>query len=546
AVNFKHCLADVQRLANQTSDTSSLRFNNGSQVPVASISNATAITIGACYSQCGSGQEPFDWPRFSQEFAAWLLPYLALISQLPFGARNRLDNFMSALLAVGSPTLAGYSLILSLLDARWLNGLFRRTDYPSRSLRDTVVRVFTSLQQVPLRVYPGDAAFFESLVVLPENDKWWSTFDDLLHCNYSWSISSATSIIWVIVAYLITVSDSLSNVEDHINSNGQGTGSVWLWLLPIVIGWLVLAPKCDYARINHAYNRANEYIRVTGSPRNSMKPNPGLIVEPKDDDLSSPDEARTPPVFYYSRALSWSHAAYITWLFYDAAWSQAQATHPVNTTSEWKIVDNGDVHDDNRQGSPDQVVAYCQPNRSLDKIRWAPGIFLRMILASLVTLAMQWGTTGAAVLTVWFTPTTELGCRSLGYLIYGASSTVAWFLLILSSLLAHYARPNVGTARRPKWLAMVRCLRWAGKSLAAVNAVFIVTISVFQYANVFDRCYCNSSVLGRGTDAFSIIVILGRDVAQTRAAWIGGFALASLCSFFFVGFIYLLRDSMPS
>ncbi|KAF9233600.1 hypothetical protein BU15DRAFT_79950 [Melanogaster broomeanus] len=404
AVNFKQCLADVQILANQTSDTSSLRFNNGSKVPVSSIFDATAITVGACYSQCGSGQQPFEWSVFSEEFAAWLLPYLALISQLPFGAKNLLDNLVSVLLTVGSPTLAGYSLILSLLDARWLNERFQPHQLPHSQ---SAIHCCEGAQQSPAK-----------------NDKWWSMFDDSLRHNYSWSISSATSIIWVIVAYLITVSDSLSNVEEHHNSNGQGTGSVWLWLLPIVIGWLVLAPKCDYARINHAYNRANEYIVIADKPRNSIKPNPGLVVEPKDDDLSSPDEARTPPVFYYSRALSWSHSAYITWLFYDTAWSRAQDNHPVNTNFPWKTIDNGDVHDDNRRGSRDQVVEYCQPRQNLDKIRWAPGIFSRMILASLVTLAMQWGTTGAAVLTVWFTPTTELGCRSLGYLIYGASATV--------------------------------------------------------------------------------------------------------------------------
>ncbi|KAF9232714.1 hypothetical protein BU15DRAFT_54712, partial [Melanogaster broomeanus] len=445
-VNWTQCLADVQNNASLTNNTSSLRFNDGSNVPVANITNATAITINACYDVCGRGQEPFDWSLFSQEFAAWLLPYLALISQLPFGARSMVDNFMSALLTVGSPTLAGYSLILNLLDARWLNDRFRRTHYPTLSLRNTVVRVLSSLQQVPLRIHPGDAASFESLVVLPENDRWWSTFYESLHHTHTWSIASAMSITWVVVAYLLTVADSLSNVADHINASGQGTGSVWLWLLPIVVGWLVLAPTCDYARINHAYNRANEFITIADTPRNSIKPCPGLEVDPMGDDISSPDEARTPPLFYYSRALSWSRTVYIISLFYDAAWWQAQDNRPVNTDFQWKTVENGDVHDDNRRGSRVQVVGYCQPRQNLDKIRWAPGVFSRMILASLVTLAMQWGTTGAAVLTVWFTPTTTLGCRSLAYLIYGAVATVAWSLFVLSSLLAYYARPDFGSA----------------------------------------------------------------------------------------------------
>ncbi|KAF9233609.1 hypothetical protein BU15DRAFT_53671 [Melanogaster broomeanus] len=503
--------------------------------------------MDACVAWCGKGQEPFDWSLFSQQFAAWLLPYLALVSQLPFGARSMLDNFLSALLTVGSPTLAGYSLILNLLDARWLNDRFRRTHYPTRSLRNTVVRVLGSLQQVPLRVHPGDAAFFESLIILPENDKWWSTFYESLHHTHTWSIASATSIIWVVVAYLLTVADSLSNVADHINASGQGTGSVWLWLLPVVVGWLVLAPTCDYALINHAYNRANECIVIAGTPRNPTKPSPGLEVDPKGDDLSSPDEARTPPVFYYSRALSWSHTVYIISLFYDTAWSRAQENRPVNTEFLWKTVDNDDVHADNRRGSREQVVGYCRPRQDLDKIRWAPGVFSRMILASLVALATQWGTTGAAVITEWFTPTTTLGCRSLAYLIYGAVATVAWFLFVLSSLLAYYARPEFGSRRyKQPALFISHFLRWVGVSLAAVNAVGIVTVSVFQYANVFDRCYCNSNALTKGWNAVEIIIPLPADISEAFSGWVGGFALASLSSLFFVGFIYLLVDSLPS
>ncbi|KAF8839341.1 hypothetical protein BDN67DRAFT_780186 [Paxillus ammoniavirescens] len=672
AVNFSQCLIDVQRHANETQDINGLRFNNGSNVTLQSIFSATAITIDACNSQCGTGQEPFEWETFSQDFGAWLLPYLALISQLPFGARYQPDNFMSAVLTVGSPMLAGYSLFLTLLNTCWINKRFSHIGYPTRHVRETVVRVLGSLQQVPLRIRPGEAAVFESLMILPENDKWWKTFDESLSYIHTWSIASATSITWVVAAYLLTVADSLSNVIDNINSNGQGTGSAWLWLLPIVIGWLVLSPKCAYGRIKHAYNRANEYVVVAQARKNPARPNPGLVVEPEPEDLSSPDEARTPPIFNYSRALSWSRSVYIASLLYDAAWSRAQDNQTVDN-SDWNGGSSADVPDEHRQGNRGQIIDYCQPksNINVDEIRWAPDIFKHMILASLVSLALQWGTTGAAVLAVWFTPTTQLGCRSLAYLLYGALSTVAWFLLVSSSILAHYARrdftattlvvPPIRTGRRsqehsqtsprcasptngstnasgapsgalhpahdshtgdargppevettnspqrnaladiryltptstqqnasanfvegesqlelrplvsrvqdtsddasvsvagasydpanvPKQPAMAisHCLRWAGKALASINAVFVVTISIFQYANVFDRCYCNSSVLGRHRQAYDVIVILYTDVAQVKAAWIGGFILAFVCSGIFVGLIYLLGDSLPA
>ncbi|KIJ64196.1 hypothetical protein HYDPIDRAFT_28639 [Hydnomerulius pinastri MD-312] len=673
AVNFTQCLSEVQTLANQTSNSSDLRFDNGSLVPVDSIFNATAITIDACYSQCGTGQEPFDWAVFSQDFAAWLLPYLALISQLPFGARYQVDNLMSALLTVGSPTLAGYSLFLTLLNARWINQQFDSIDFPRRKLRKTVVDVLSSLQQVPLRVHPGEAAFLESLVVLPQNDNWWTTLSDSLNYTHSWSISSATAIAWVVIAYLLTVTDSLSNVADHINSNGQGTGSAWLWLLPIVVGWLVLAPKCAYGRVQHAFEQANQHIVVANAERNALKPNSGITIDAFHN-ISSPDEARTPPIYNYSRALSWSRSAYITSLLYRSAWRKAQSQIRVDGSAGWQTVPNSRaIHETNRQGNRAQVIAYCQPECNSEDIRWAPGIFSRMVLASLVTLALQWGTTGAAVLAVWYTPTTRLGCRSLAYIIYGAASTISWFLLVLSSLLAHYAMPsfetatsddptstapipqltpsphpndtpilfatssssapadtaqtgatqstsgniiisvqgatpvatpsplarfmNLGpelaqqyspvspapgtsqqesmpllplnnspntpstppalqahtgnvssatpTATMQFAMALSNYLRWAGKTLAALNAAFIVTISVFQYANFYDRCYCNSSVLSRGSQAYDIVVILYSDVTLARGAWIGALVLASMCSLIFVGTIFLLGDSLP-
>src|SRR6266446_1906807 len=95
--------------------------NHGNLLPP-STSNATAITYDLCVSQCGAGQEPFQWTVFSQQFSSWQLPWLALVSQLPYGANDKLDNLESMLLTLGSPTLAlaAYSLALTVLNRRWI------------------------------------------------------------------------------------------------------------------------------------------------------------------------------------------------------------------------------------------------------------------------------------------------------------------------------------------------------------------------------------------------------------------------------------------
>ena len=44
------------------------------------------FTYEQCVQQCGGGVGEFKWTMFSQDFSTWLLPWFALMFQLPFGA----------------------------------------------------------------------------------------------------------------------------------------------------------------------------------------------------------------------------------------------------------------------------------------------------------------------------------------------------------------------------------------------------------------------------------------------------------------------------
>ena len=90
-------------------------------------------------------------------------------------------------------------------------------------------------------------------------------------------------------------------------------------------------------------------------------------------------------------------------------------------------------------------------------------------------------------------------------------------------------------------------LRWIGKSLAIVNAIGIIANSVFQYAGVYNNCFCDSSVYTWGySTAFNVINPISSDIDLARKAWMGGLGLALTSCGFFVGSIYLIRDSFPS
>jgi len=200
---------------------------------------ATAISYRDCVKYCpgGSGQEPFNWSVFSTQFAAWLLPWLALISQLPYGASDRLDNLMSMVLTVGSPTLAAYSLILTSLNNYHLAFNFSQITFPNAG---HAVRILSGLQQLPLQIDLDDG-LLASLVVLPKNDTWWAAMDAIVGHENAWTISALAGIVWVVVAYALTVVDSFtglaekesldSQLERHSGtSDGPGVGSMWLWV----------------------------------------------------------------------------------------------------------------------------------------------------------------------------------------------------------------------------------------------------------------------------------------------------------------------------
>ena len=191
ATNFTDCMLNLQA----GNAIPGLLDNTGNSVK--SPLSATAISYELCKSRCGSSPEPFQWSIFSSQFSAWLLPWLALISQLPFGSRYKSDNLMSMLLTVGSPVLAAYSLIFTVLNGQWIARRLSGIKYPNIRW---AWRVLSSLQQSALRIDDSEG-HLSSLVVLSENDEWWEELAHGLDYTQTWSLSAVSQIIWVLVAY---------------------------------------------------------------------------------------------------------------------------------------------------------------------------------------------------------------------------------------------------------------------------------------------------------------------------------------------------------
>ena len=138
---------------------------------------------------------------------------------------------------------------------------------------------------------------------------------------------------------------------------------------------------------------------------------------------------------------------------------------------------------------------------------------------------------------------------------YGLLSTLVWMMLLASSILTHYSTNTTLSfkghsivplqARVARWLSIF--LRRLGKLIAVLNAVQIVFTGLLEFGSFYDRCYCNSSVMGLGKNAYNVITLVPDDVGGIHAAWIGGFILAAGVTVIFGGFVAIFIDPpLPS
>ncbi|EIN03495.1 hypothetical protein PUNSTDRAFT_109378 [Punctularia strigosozonata HHB-11173 SS5] len=545
--NFDQCFDDIKK---DNSTMSGWRDNHGHAVT--DINKLTAISYKLCVDRCGTGIEAFKWTVFSQQFSNWVLPWLALLSQIPFGARNRYDNIKGAILTLGSPALATYSLTLTVLNGYWIAERYQSVKHRHKR---HAVRVLSGLQQVALRI-STNANLLSSLVRLPENDKFWQTLDEKLDAEAStWNVPAAASIIWVLVAYAFTIIASFEDIEGGFNSWGQAVGSAWCWLVAVVTGWLLISPKCNQKRVESAIVHANEHAFVhdeSGVVR-PLAPHEdhAFDVTASDDSLFT-DEKASQPVYNYARFLPWTEAVE------QVREELNRAVHDNSPPASAPAFDSVafPVHNQawplsgtwrNRVGSEARLLLSPFPSRK----KWGPAIWKRLGVATLAAVCLQWATTGAAIIVHYFTPAMGWGCRSLSYLIYGGLSTVVLGLLMLSSLLAHSASPYPAAdpLGRPHSTTQQVCavfavgLRRVGHFLAAVNAFGFIVGCIFHFTNVYDTCYCNSTVPGLGAArAFFVFHLTHQDISGMTVAYAVGVSLSVVSAVVFIGFVSMFTD----
>lgn len=208
------------------------------------------------------------------------------------------------------------------------------------------------------------------------------------------------------------------------------------------MGWLQVSPKCDFNRVKKALDKANEvaYIATpdpfTPIPASKISGRRAFSLRRfRRRSSLFRDEQSSAPICNYARVLPWNDAVEIVAEAFWYASENREMNVAVNSDAvRWGV--GGDVvaivpgadQSDKRAGSLPQVERYCTtllapsgglyPPRRTDvhfreeglamlqdyehsleprTPRWDHEVLKRMFIASLLGLALQWGTVGAGV-----------------------------------------------------------------------------------------------------------------------------------------------------
>ena len=505
-------------------------------------------------------------------------------------ATGPLDDIVSFFVTMGSPASAAYSLQITHLNKRWITDAFLDVEYPNS---ENIASVLAAFHHVPIQL-EYRAPFLHSLVILPDNDRFWSQVA-AANGTRRWNVPLVMSYILVIFSLLLTVADS---VTSHPGDTGYAIAAIWTFLFPLVIGWLHIGCEPEPSHLRRSLASANQNVWAAtdqrGRPVRMTCPKAiefakaqgadavadNADLEASGVDLARNDELKPVPVFNYSRAFVTPMIAEVVLRLTKNAAANAKQEIPVGNSVDsgevpvWIQDEGGGISPQNRVGTIAEVVEYCTrvlqpPRRNSGSIatfeiqppgatndtyllidhdlivpsRWAPGVWKRVAVASALALGLQWGTAGAAVFVHYIAPPPGLGCRSFSFLLYGVVATLSFLLFLTSSILAHMSRPLPGHIPTRPWLRTCQetgaiVCRWAGKFVALASSIGILLACFFQVMGSFDNCYCNSTTFDQGRR--SVVFTRITFVPDSTLIWlwisglIGAFVAAALfgCSMY--------------
>ena len=180
------------------------------------------VNYETCINYCGYGSTPPKWSTFSPQFTAWLLPFIALTAQLPFQTVTTWDNLMSALLTVGSPALAAYSLTLTFFGTRWLQkqcagatDLLPESTADEQATKRKLTSIFDNMKEVLCLAQQEpyeNLDFDQNPTNIDAEVEWWGRLHKIVQkTKRGYTASFVHQLLWVNIAFAFAVVDAFGS-----------------------------------------------------------------------------------------------------------------------------------------------------------------------------------------------------------------------------------------------------------------------------------------------------------------------------------------------
>ena len=171
-----------------------------------------------------------------------------------------------------------------------------------------------------------------------------------------------------------------------------------------------------------------------------------------------------------------------------------------------------------------------------------------------MALILQFGISIAAAIITIYTPTIGVGCRSLGYIIYGGIAIAIMFLNIISTILVRLLENRGESPTAKSFITryftagsltgfIAISLRRLSLFLAFANTVGLILFSFFQFSDSLNNCYCNASVMGVGTDSYVLITTYEGWNSAIMSSRIAATVLAAACTTIYMVVLWFISDS---
>lgn len=460
--------------------------------------------------------------------------------------------------------LSTFSLMSTALNAQYTSTTFAakfsngRTTSHLRDAIESAEYFLCNSQQSPIRIKEDQfrQLFEEDTERL--RDRWLPLEQRLHNTRRQYTFSLFAQTFFAVVAWVLTIIGSyVTSLGQHSEALLLSSGTLWTWLVPVVLGWMAVGTQSRKNTVREAIQ--GEIIRGKSAPLKALEAESGFINPPLTHIYQAlwsnvqGDEACQGPAYNYARILTYPKLR-------DRVISEFERKRDLLGSGEARTDPSSSVQELQRNNTV-QLETGSSPNIDEPYMTWkdvkaSSDWKWNFIISNIIAIFLQWGVTGSAIVISYLTEVRGLGCRSGSYLLYGILATSAHVLLLISVFLSHHvmliyqrerrtgatgATYRVPHSPKIKWIGRLAVLlRFFGKSIAIINAIWIILSSTFELIGFYESCWCTGTVLGLGNRAWVVLFVSGDKMREeAEASWIGGLAL----SLFTMVFTYIFSKS---